>query len=155
MVLMNMKKTVKILFYLLPVLIAFYSAHSNATNCSTGVLYGCPQDPRDVIDQAGNIAGVNGLEVENTTYFKLCEIRRFFCGGVKTVIIGVAIFAVGLLVIIGKITWARVIIIMSGVAIFSSAEYLTISLTSLPPNLGVIYSCYCLPGSGLFSFDKI
>ncbi len=106
---------------------------------------GGPQDPRDAIDQFGDVTGVPKLEVTNTTYFKLCEIRRFFCGKVKTVMVAAAVFIVGLLVIIGKMTWTRLIIIMSGVVIFSSAEYITTNLTTLPPNLGVIYSCYCKP----------
>ncbi len=112
--------------------------------------FSMPVDPRDVIDDAGNatgdLVGYTGLEVEDTTYFKLCEIRRFFCGTTKTVIVATAIVILGLLVIMGKIKWTHVIVVLAGVSIFSSAEYFMISLTTLPPNLGVIYSCYCIEG---------
>ena len=109
---------------------------------------GGPVDPRDAFDQYGDIINdpnIKTLEVNNTTYFRLCEIRRFFCGKVKIVMIASAVFIVGLLIIIGKITWMRMMIIISGIVIFSSAEYVTMQMTSLPPSLGVIYSCYCKP----------
>lgn len=114
---------------------------------------GGPADPRDAINQYGDLISdpsnpLPKLEVENTTYFKLCEIRRFFCGKIKVVMVACAVFIVGLLIIIGKISWMSVIAIIGGIAIFSGAEYVAITVTTLPPNLGVIYSCYCFSEPG-------
>ena len=133
--------------YLAIILVMCYSFGAQAA----GPTYpGGPMDPRDALDQYGNIISdpnnpLPELEVQNTTYFKLCEIRRLFCGKVKTVMVATAVFIVGLLVILGKISWTSVMVIITGVVIFAGAEYVTITLTTLPPNLGVIYACYCFP----------
>ncbi len=117
---------------------------ASSSGAALAQLYpGGPVDPRDIIDQLDNSTDAN-LEVEGTTYYKLCEIRRFFCGGTQTAMAGAAIFIVGLLTIIGKMNWQTVIIIMVGIAIFTSAELVAETLTSFPPTVGVVYSCYCI-----------
>ena len=121
-------------------------------SCANSFAYpGGPVDPRDAIDQYGHIISsldpnnpMPQLEVQQTTYFKLCEIRRFFCGKIQTVLVAAAIFVIGVLLIVGKISWTSVIVIITGIAIFVSAEYVTLLITKFPPNIGVIYSCFCL-----------
>jgi hypothetical protein len=128
--------------YIFLICVLFYASDSHAQLWPGG-----PVAPQDVIDDVGNVVGV-GLEVENTTYFRLCEIRRFFCGKTKLVLLAAAIFTIGLLILIGRISWTQVLVVAIGYIIFSSAEYMAIQLTTLPPNLGVVYSCYCLDTLG-------
>ena len=103
---------------------------------------GGPTDPRDQADEILGMFDVT-MGVNNTTYYRLCEIRRFFCGYTKMVMISIAVFAMGVLLLIGKLDWSRALIIVTGIAIFMGAETLAINMTRMPPNLGVIYACYC------------
>lgn len=100
-----------------------------------------PQDAVALLDDC--VTGVDA-DVHNTTYFRLCEIRRFFCGKVKTVLIATAIFIMGMLILAGKAKWNHALIMVIGIIIFSSAEWITIQLTTFPPNFGVVYSCFCI-----------
>jgi hypothetical protein len=105
-------------------------------------------DARDVLealgDQLENGTGIDVMKVDDTAYFKLCEIRRMFCGTAKAAVIAIAVFIIGFLLVIGKLKWITLITVMSGLILFTSAEIVAVSLVSLPPNMGVVYSCYCI-----------
>lgn len=136
----------KIFFVLVVSLTILYPAKSFSTTALpwpyvTG-------DARDVLEQLGdqleNGTGINVMKVDDTAYFKLCQIRRMFCGNAKIAVIGIAVFIIGFLLVIGKLKWITLITVMSGLVLFTSAETVAVSLVSLPPNLGVVYSCYCI-----------
>ncbi len=116
--------------------------HAEGAYAQVNLYPGGPSDPRDWIDEFDHLTGQE-LEVHKTTYFKLCEIRRFFCGKAKVVMVAAAVFTIGLLIIIGKITWYRVIVVVFGMVLFLSAELVAIQLTTFPPSPGVVYACYC------------
>lgn len=105
-------------------------------------------DPRDILeqidDQIEGQFGVDIMKVNDTAYFKLCEIRRMFCGKAKVAVIAMAVFIIGFLLVIGKLKWISLITVMVGLVLFTSAETVAVALVSLPPNLGVVYSCYCI-----------
>jgi type IV secretory pathway VirB2 component (pilin) len=141
-----MKKFFKSLKFILLIFLMFYAAESSsAPDLDLDVNFVIESDPRDVVDDATELLNAPHLEVHDTTYFKLCKIRRMFCGKTKVVMVAIAVFIVGVLIIAGKITWMRVMIIITGIVIFSAAELVTLKLTSFPPSLGLVYACYCNP----------
>ena len=101
-------------------------------------------DIRDVIEGIEQTLGSDVIQVDDTAYFKLCEIRRMFCGTAKVAVISIAVFTIGFLLVIGKLKWITLVTVMGGLVLFTSAETIAISLVSFPPNLGVVYSCYCI-----------
>jgi hypothetical protein len=109
-------------------------------------------DIRDQLDVVGDVMGAN-LEVNNTAYFKICEIRRFFCGTPSVVITAGAIFWLGLMIIMGKARWTHAMVIVIGLTIFNSAGKIATQLTTPPPSLGVMYACFCYDASA-FNGDK-
>jgi type IV secretory pathway VirB2 component (pilin) len=132
---------------------------------SSGGLPPCVTTPNQIVSPQDAVALVGSclpqnLEVNNTTYFRLCEIRRFFCGTVKTVMIAASIFIMGLLILTGKAKWTHALILTTGIVVFAGAEWITIQLTTFPPNFGVVWSCFCIDTwsdivnnfTGLFSF---
>lgn len=149
----NMKKLLFYIFFLF----IFFSTESafaqaaapssggpviiNPVNCIT--MPNQVVSPQDAVALVGNCMPVN-LEVNKTTYFRLCEIRRLFCGKIKTVMIATSVFIMGLLILTGKAKWTHALILATGVVIFSSAEWVTIQLTTFPPNFGVVWSCFCI-----------
>ncbi len=132
------------------ILFVFISlAADSAYAGSSGGLPPCVTMPNQIVSPQDAVALVDScipgnLEVNQTTYFRLCEIRRFFCGKIKVVFIATGIFIMGLLILTGKAKWTHAVVLVVGIIIFSSAEWLTISLTTFPPNLGVVYSCFCI-----------
>ena len=56
------------------------------------------------------------------TEFRICKIRRLFCGRVAVLIISIAIFIVGFLMVIGKLNWGIALFSIAGIVIFYNAE---------------------------------
>lgn len=59
------------------------------------------------------------------TEFRICKIRRLFCGRVAVLIISIAIFIVGFLMVIGKLNWGIALFSIAGIVIFYNAEGIT------------------------------
>lgn len=55
--------------------------------------------------------------------FRICQIRRFFCGKTGAAIVAFAIFCAGVLVITQKLHWAPAILIIAGILTFYNARY--------------------------------
>jgi len=112
-------------------------------------LAGCVTMPNQLVSPQDIAAAVDAcipgsVDVHDTTYFRLCELRRFFCGKVKLVLIAAAITIMGFLIVTAKAKWTHAVTLVVGIVIFSSAEWITIHLTTFPPNIGVVYSCFCI-----------
>lgn len=115
-----MKKLITIL--ILPALFFIASAASASTSLPLGE-----------IDQTSGA----------TTYEMMCDFRKMFCGTTAIVIISFVLFAVGLLIFQGKMSWGYVLVILTGIVIFVSANQLTKIMSNAPNNLGVITACEC------------
>jgi type IV secretory pathway VirB2 component (pilin) len=56
------------------------------------------------------------------TEFRICKIRRLFCGRTAVLIISIAIFTVGFLMVIGKLNWGIALFSIAGIVVFYRAE---------------------------------
>ena len=56
------------------------------------------------------------------TEFRICKIRRLFCGQTAVLIISIAIFIIGFLMVIGKLNWGIALFSIAGIVIFYNAE---------------------------------
>lgn len=59
------------------------------------------------------------------TEFRICKIRRLFCGKTAVLIISIAIFTVGFLMVLGKLNWGVALFSIAGIVIFYNAEAIT------------------------------
>ncbi len=54
--------------------------------------------------------------------FRICQIRRFFCGRTGMVIVAFAVLCLGILIVNQKMHWAPAILILTGIIIFYNAR---------------------------------
>lgn len=98
---------------------------------------------------------VDPIGLKDTTYHRICEIRRMFCRDrvFTLVLIAGTIFGIGCLILVGKARWQFVMVTAVGMSVFLSAEWLFFNFAmlniapgvSMPaPVLGVYYSCTCI-----------
>ena len=107
-------------------------------------------DPPD-----GGVGGEDG--VNNTTLSKqICKIRKLFCGSTGLVIVGTAVFVVGILMFTGKMTWQTALIMSAGAVVFNNVEFVAAYLAPsqlisgganqlLEGQIPFEISCICLP----------
>ncbi len=58
------------------------------------------------------------------TEFKICQIRRIFCGKMAVVTVAFAIFLMGIMLMDNKLSWPLLLIIIVGIVVFVSADKL-------------------------------
>jgi type IV secretory pathway VirB2 component (pilin) len=56
------------------------------------------------------------------TEFKICEIRRLFCGSMAVAVAGISIFLIGVMILAQKIHWGTAILMIAGIIVFYNAE---------------------------------
>ena len=84
---------------------------SGSSNTPYGVIF-------DVLEQPGLMF----LPAQTKTEFKICQIRRIFCGNMAIAIVAFAVFLVGILVMDRKISWPILLTITVGIVLFVNAD---------------------------------
>jgi type IV secretory pathway VirB2 component (pilin) len=76
---------------------------------------------------------IPGIHVpgQSKAEFKICQIRRIFCGKTATVIIGISIFIIGVMLLNNRLTWPTAMLMIIGMIIFYRAEYIADSFGKL------------------------
>jgi len=89
---------------------------------------------------------------QTNLYEQLCDFRRLFCGDAAVVIIGTAVFIIGLLLFAGRLSWTFVLMMVAFSVIFVSAddfrEYITgriyeTDANGNTPDGALPYKCDC------------
>jgi len=82
------------------------------------------------------------------TEFKICEIRRIFCGKLAFVIVTISIFLMGMMIMVNKLHWSTAMLIIAGMLIFLKPESIVTMFgkaDSLVFVLNPTCSCSCNP----------
>ncbi len=56
------------------------------------------------------------------TEFKICQIRRIFCGKTAQVVIAIAVFIIGIMLLNQKLHWGTALVMIVGMIIFYNAS---------------------------------
>lgn len=59
---------------------------------------------------------------QSKTEFKICQIRRIFCGNLAVAIIAISIFVLGVMLLNNKLHWSTAMIVIIGISVFYYAE---------------------------------
>ena len=59
---------------------------------------------------------------QSKTEFKICQIRRIFCGKTALVIVAISVFIIGIMLLNNKLQWWTAMLMTIGMIVFYNAE---------------------------------
>lgn len=107
------------------------------------VLMFCVPKQSKAIDITSMLPGVSVIGSTKIEW-RICKIRRLFCGRVAILVITISIFTIGFLMVIGKLNWPVSILMLTGCLIFFYAPLLANAMKmSVGGSIAVIFNPMC------------
>jgi type IV secretory pathway VirB2 component (pilin) len=122
------------------------------------ILLFCVPKQSKAIDISGMLPGTM-IMGSSKIEWRICKIRRIFCGKVAVIVITISVFTIGFLMVIGKLNWPMSLLMIFGCLIFYYAPQVANAMQHASGRAFVIFNpmcdCRCMMGLDQDNADDV